>query len=191
MSPKKPAKKPPKKASAKKQSPNFDFHDEIGLPVVSKYIRNFLKDCRTTFPEVGHGGQDFEIEIGHMGKNSKREHRGFVQFQRRKPLDPDKPLFRMIIRINKGNRYPLDYKTAIDTKTLPAPEGKRAWKYILADVTWDDVEEHIAFIFGHEMWHFLKLSKQAKGRNSEPAANRFGLRTLEDFRVWRRCQDDA
>jgi hypothetical protein len=45
----------------------------------------------------------------------------------------------------------------------------------------------MAFVFGHELWHFLCRTKQKSG-NWQTKANKFGIEVLEAFIRWRNEQ---
>ena len=59
------------------------------------------------------------------------------------------------------------------------------YEYVYHEETFVDREELLAFICGHEMHHWLRHSKQIGGRNTEPAADQFGLHILQDWRLWK------
>jgi hypothetical protein len=54
--------------------------------------------------------------------------------------------------------------------------------YITQPVCYASAEEFAIMLAGHEVYHFLRDSRQIPGRNSEPSANRYGLSWLEEFR---------
>lgn len=62
--------------------------------------------------------------------------------------------------------------------------AKHEWEYLRTRVEIASVEEALVFVAGHEAFHFLRHSRQVPGRNTEPAANRYGLEWLHRFRRW-------
>lgn len=44
-----------------------------------------------------------------------------------------------------------------------------------------DFKEEIIWLAGHEVFHFLRFSKQIQGKNTEAQANEFGLLCLNEF----------
>jgi len=47
-------------------------------------------------------------------------------------------------------------------------------------------DELIIILLGHEMYHFLRKTKQVEGRNTQNKANKFGIDILNEWR--QRCQ---
>lgn len=62
----------------------------------------------------------------------------------------------------------------------------RVWLKLGATTLVHDVNEAIAWIFGHELFHYLRATGQVGGRNTEIAADAFADGCLVRFRAWRR-----
>ena len=51
--------------------------------------------------------------------------------------------------------------------------------------TLNNIDEAFVWIFGHELFHFLRFTSQFKGVNDEINADKFGSRLLSEFRKLR------
>lgn len=160
----------------------YEYIDETNTFDLKEYLQVFLKPLKSDFPEAGHSGKGLSIELGHMRRGSKNIHRANITFQNKQPLNPLKPIFRIYVKINRENKYPLKLKVATGTQSLHATADRRTFRYLFSEIVFENIREHAVFLLGHELWHFLKMSKQATGRNSEPAANRYGIYFLDTWR---------
>ena len=75
-------------------------------------------------------------------------------------------------------------------KKMRIPTGSKthggSWKYTYTVVEMQDRDEAMLAVFGHELFHYLKRTRQLStedfGRNGNPAANKFAIHLIEDFR---------
>lgn len=63
------------------------------------------------------------------------------------------------------------------------PRTGRVWLKLGARTLLADINEGIVWIFGHEMFHFLRRTRQIPGRNTEIEADAFADRCLVAFRA--------
>lgn len=56
------------------------------------------------------------------------------------------------------------------------------WGYNTERVKLDDPAECGIFLFGHELFHFIRHSRQTEGRNTQVQADRYGVEMLKRFR---------
>jgi hypothetical protein len=59
----------------------------------------------------------------------------------------------------------------------------RSWMRVIGSTRVMDLDEALVWIFSHEAYHFLRLSRQIQGRHSEIEADRYADRQLEAFRA--------
>jgi hypothetical protein len=64
--------------------------------------------------------------------------------------------------------------------------GGQAWQSTYSRVLVHDDQEAAVWIGGHELFHFLRKTKQIPGRNIEWQADQFGLKMLNEFREGRK-----
>lgn len=62
----------------------------------------------------------------------------------------------------------------------------KEWVSMVSRTRIEDADEAIIFLAGHELFHFLRKSRQVAGRNTEYEADRAGLALLEMWRQARR-----
>ena len=75
-------------------------------------------------------------------------------------------------------------------KKMKIPTGSKthagSWRYTHTAIEMRDRDEAMLAVFGHELFHYLKRTRQLSteefGRNGNPAANRFAIHLIEDFR---------
>lgn len=65
-------------------------------------------------------------------------------------------------------------------------EGGREWLTVYRNVPIQDQDEAIVWIIGHEAFHFLRKTRQIRGRNVEWQADAFGCDLLERWRAGQR-----
>jgi hypothetical protein len=58
----------------------------------------------------------------------------------------------------------------------------REWQRLTTRYMFRTVQEGIVFVGAHEVFHFLRHSRQIAGRNGENEADQFALAQLDDFR---------
>lgn len=59
----------------------------------------------------------------------------------------------------------------------------REWLSAVSQTELASLDEAIVFITGHEMFHFLRFTKQVAGINRERHADRFALNLVEKYRL--------
>lgn len=62
------------------------------------------------------------------------------------------------------------------------PHSGREWQRLRTGYWLRSVDEAVAFVGAHEIFHFLRHSRQIAGRNGENEADQFAKRQLDDFR---------
>lgn len=82
-------------------------------------------------------------------------------------------------RVNKNNKYPIRFKYPVGTNQAGA--GLSGFSWIIDESTAHDAEEAMAWIVGHETWHFLCKTKQEKG-NFQTKANKAGFAWMREFK---------
>ncbi len=111
----------------------------------------------------------------------------------------DRPTFRISCQV------PGPYPTVVETRRKPIyrqpdgtwppvprgchvrgygsdPRSGRVWLKLGAKTLLKNINEGIVWIFGHELFHFLRATKQIGGRNTEIHADAFGDWCLVQFR---------
>ena len=46
----------------------------------------------------------------------------------------------------------------------------------------ENKEEEVIWLFGHELFHFLRHTKQVEGRNTQNQADGFGIKLVKEWR---------
>ncbi len=95
-------------------------------------------------------------------------------------FDFAKGIFRVTSNVNTRAHYPYTETMSIGTKQI----DKKRFEWITEEVQFDNPEEVIVFVLGHEVHHFLCKSKQLKGtgqRNTQCQANKKGIEWLRKF----------
>jgi len=75
-----------------------------------------------------------------------------------------------------------------EAKRLPGPvcvdrRSRRQWKRVYGSTRVDNLDEAIVWIFAHEAFHWLKKTRQIRGRNTEIEADAFADGCLAQFRT--------
>ena len=90
--------------------------------------------------------------------------------------------YRIRVSVNiLDEMYPFGDKIKIGTE-----QDEDEWWYIHETEFFKNKEEIAIHVAGHEVFHFLRRSKQIPGRNGNPQANLFGMKWLEEWRKLRR-----
>ena len=85
--------------------------------------------------------------------------------------------FVMNCRVNGSNRYPFFLEQPVAYKQL----GGGRFRYVWDGDYINSCDEMMVWTFGHELWHFLCVTKQQRG-NYETKANRNAFELLKEFR---------
>jgi hypothetical protein len=91
--------------------------------------------------------------------------------------------------------WPHTASIATGTKDLEVKDPRsgfamqKTWAYVWTPVTFENATEALVFVLGHEVFHFLRHSRQIDGRQTEPQANKYGLQWLEEWRTNERRQE--
>jgi len=145
------------------------IENRTGLGECEKFLREKVK---------AHDFSRVVITLKYTRRNCQRPHTGVVYWP---PPRSRKGIYTLICRVNRRTNFPYSCKAAIGT----VQTGNGDYEYIYERVVFSDVEEAMIFVIGHEVFHYLRRTKQIPGRNTEPQANQFGLKWLEEFRKWR------
>jgi hypothetical protein len=62
------------------------------------------------------------------------------------------------------------------------PRTGREWHRLLTGYTLRSMNEAVVFVGAHEVFHFLRHSRQLGGRNGENEADQFASGQLDEFR---------
>ena len=63
-------------------------------------------------------------------------------------------------------------------------DGKRVqWKRLYRPVELRSEEEVLVFLVAHEVFHYLRRTRQVEGRHGEIEADAFALKALEQYRA--------
>ena len=82
----------------------------------------------------------------------------------------------IVAAVKYGLEYPQIRRMPINTAQHPD-----YYKWIYDKEQADSADEFMVWIAGHEFWHYLCRSKQAKG-NCETNANKFGFEWMREFK---------
>lgn len=86
--------------------------------------------------------------------------------------------------ITDHNKFPYTHKLEIGTESWEDDDKMGYWQYVYQQETFHNYLELLAFLCGHEIYHWLRHSKQIGGRNVETHANVFGLVMCHGWRKW-------
>jgi len=99
-----------------------------------------------------------------------------------------KKLFDIICRIGKYTEYPYTERMYIGCKesntfnensVIPR---KHQLEWIWDEEEYKDINEMVIWIFGHEIFHYLRKTRQVEGQNTQSQANKFGFKLLREFK---------
>lgn len=98
---------------------------------------------------------------------------------------------RIVIAVKRRLRYPRTAAYGVGSVTLARkPPRGRPFKLVWHEERFASPDDLLAFVAGHEVWHFLCHSGQRKG-NHETKANCNGFLWLREFRRWAGTAVDA
>lgn len=134
------------------------------------FLRRKLEGIKTEFPRNRKLGKELQVFL--KWSTGKQPMAGYCRYKD----------FFVTCRINKDLTYPYSFLDPVGTQTRIMENGGRAWTFVTQQVTFNDAEEAMVYLIGHEMWHFLCKTKQAKG-NRQTKANLNGIKWLDEFRL--------
>jgi len=139
---------------------NIELKDEAKL-----FIENFLSEFDTSQLDhitISHTSTgDFTGRCFYPSKKHKRE--------------------KYFIRIGVPTKtYPYDYETYVGVK-FTERDGVKYSSPIMDAMTVHCIEDSLMLIFGHEIYHFLRRSRQVDGKNTQSQANKFGFKMLQEY----------
>jgi hypothetical protein len=113
------------------------------------------------------------IHIKHT-RAKRRDVTGYYRFADR----------RIVIAVRRRLRYPRRAAYGVGSVTLlHKPPRGRPYKLVWHEDRFDGPDDLLAFVAGHEIWHFLCHSGQRKG-DHETKANCNGFLWLREFKCW-------
>lgn len=133
-----------------------------------EFVRHIMQGFKTEFPKNKKLGKELTI-------NMKWSNSGQFCSGRMRCAD-----FDASCRVSKHNVYPITVSEAVGTQKV----DEHFFVWVTERITFNDAEECMIYILGHELWHFLCETKQRKG-NHQTKANKNGIDWLEKFRSWR------
>ena len=79
-------------------------------------------------------------------------------------------------------RLPIDERIYTRGGVETGPPPAKAWMRITAITDLEDASEAVVWIAAHEMFHYLRATRQIPGRNTGIEADAFADQTLREFR---------
>lgn len=153
----------------------MEIIDKIGIPSVVEFIQAQLEPFDTTKLEW--------IRLNPLGKRGgAARYSGYCRFPKRlkKHSRQFKHQYQISCSVNTKRVWPASLEIPVGTWQNDA--HLYSYGYIYHTEMFASVREPAAFVAGHELYHFLRHSRQIDGRNTEPSANRYGLEWLEAWR---------
>lgn len=89
---------------------------------------------------------------------------------------------RPLYRGEDGTFPPVPDGLAVSGSTTLGPPPKRAWLSLRGETALADASEAVVWIVSHELYHYLRATRQVPGRNAEIEADAYADARLEDFR---------
>jgi hypothetical protein len=91
---------------------------------------------------------------------------------------------RIVIAVKKRLKYPRRAAYGVGSRPVERKRlGSRPYKLVWHEETFTGAEDLLAFVAGHEFWHFLCHSGQRRG-DFEVRANCHGFMWLGEFQRW-------
>lgn len=106
-------------------------------------------------------------------KNYRKKHwepRKYYYIDNRIPDEPKDQIWRYVKKWGPDEHFEKD--------------GQEYIKHTVDEAEYANVtkrNDHIVILFGHELYHFLRKTKQIEGRNSQNQANGFGIAILKEY----------
>ena len=85
----------------------------------------------------------------------------------------------------KYGKWPKIDKKIMSYGTRLIKGRKRYWRRYAEKTRFNDINESCVWLLGHELFHFLRATKQIPGKNYETFADRFGDELLNRYRAQR------
>ncbi len=155
----------------------MEIKDKIGIPSIVEFIQAQLEPFDTSRLEY--------INLNPLGKRGGRAwYSGYCRYPKRlrKHSREFKHQYQIHCSVNTNRVWPASLEIPIGTWQKETPEGLDLWGYEYHTEMFSSIRETMAFLAGHECFHWLRHSRQISGRNTEPSANRYGLEWLEAWR---------
>ena len=87
--------------------------------------------------------------------------------------------------VRKKQRFPLKNEWPVATRPS---SGRRRWKWVWDSEPATDRDELLVWIAAHELYHFLRHTRQVPGINRETRANRFAFEWMRRYKA--ECRGD-
>jgi len=88
----------------------------------------------------------------------------------------------IVAAVRRVQRFPLKNRWPVATR--PAP-GWRGWAWVCDEEEVRDRDELLVWVAAHEIYHFLRHTRQVPGIQRETRANRFAFEWLREFKAVR------
>jgi hypothetical protein len=82
--------------------------------------------------------------------------------------------------VRENQRLPLKNEWPVGSRKSRGPRG---WAWVWDGEPVHTRDELMAWIAGHELFHFLRHTRQVEGIQRETRANRFGFKWLREFKA--------
>ena len=84
---------------------------------------------------------------------------------------------------NRNGKYPWNYNMYV-RPTFTTDENGTTWvQKNFRDEVFENENEAMVFLLGHELFHYLRKTKQIGGRNTQAQGNVFGFDMLDVYRA--------
>jgi len=94
----------------------------------------------------------------------------------------------ILAAVRKKQRFPLKNEWAVATRKC---RNRRGWTWVWDREQARDRDELMVWIAAHELFHFLRHTKQVPGINRETRANRFAFEWMRRYLAEKRAASDA
>jgi hypothetical protein len=88
-------------------------------------------------------------------------------------------------RIRLREQYPYRYINFVRPEFVRMSEHSYEVSSRYSSEEIGDAEDDMTWLVGHELFHFLRRTKQVPGSNTQSQANEYGFRFLREFKNWR------
>ncbi len=144
--------------------------DLVNMPDVAEFVEKQLAPFDTS-----------KLDCFRLGKLPKRPWSYRCKYPQRlsKGSRSFKHQYQLSASMNLSISFPHSEEISVGSMAAPTSRG---WSYIYEKVEIADAAELLAFAAGACAFRFLRHSRQVPGRNTHPAAHRFGAQWLEEWR---------
>jgi len=94
----------------------------------------------------------------------------------------ERKLFHITCRISNQETYPKEHYWFIRPTFF---NGQLDHKNYDKEIV-NDIEENMSWLLGHELYHFLRKTKQISGYNTQSQGNEFGFKFIREFKEWKK-----